>query len=151
MTRKTGSLFDAAAAVRREIPRARFLRDLDALIPWTEVDAALADYCTTSGAGRRPHPARRVFKMTMLRDMFQLSTRTVIDLAHDSAAVRDFLGLAEWEPPPTRSVIGRMDTYLKAGPGSTIDVALTFALAYQGRFYEVGSITEPRWVQRTRH
>jgi len=141
MPQKQQSLFDIAATARQAIPRARFLRELDALIPWQEVEAALAGYCSNNG--RRPHPATRVYRMVLLRELFQLSQREVVDLAHDSLAVRDFLGLREWEMPPPRSVVGRMEAYLAGGTGSAVEKIIITALAYVRRTYRTGSIQEP--------
>jgi transposase, IS5 family len=86
--------------------RAQFLSDMDRIIPWTEVAAAVEKvYPKGSEAGGRPPlPLERMLRVYFLQLWFNLSDPAVEEALYDSVAMRSFAGIdlgAEGAPDET--------------------------------------------------
>lgn len=75
--------------------RAQFLADMDRIIPWTELAAAVEKvYPKGSEAGGRPPiPLERMLRVYFLQLWFNLSDPAVEEALYDSAAMRSFVGI----------------------------------------------------------
>jgi len=75
--------------------RAQFLSDMDRIIPWTELAAAVEKvYPKGSEAGGRPPiPLERMLRVYFLQLWFNLSDPAVEEALYDSAAMRSFAGI----------------------------------------------------------
>jgi IS5 family transposase len=75
--------------------RAQFLSDMDRIIPWPEITAAVATvYPKISEAGGRPPiPLERMLRVYFLQLWFNLSDPAVEEALYDSAAMRGFVGI----------------------------------------------------------
>ena len=75
--------------------RAQFLSDMDRVIPWTELAAAVeAVYPKPSEAGGRPPiPLERMLRIYFLQLWFNLSDPGVEEALYDSVAMRSFVGI----------------------------------------------------------
>ena len=75
--------------------RAQFLADMDRIIPWSELAAAVQGVypkCNESG-GRPPIPLERMLRIHFLQLWFNLSEPAVEDALYDSVAMRSFVGI----------------------------------------------------------
>jgi len=86
--------------------RAQFLSDMDRIIPWTELAAAVEKvYPKGSEAGGRPPiPLERMLRVYFLQLWFNLSDPAVEEALYDSVAMRSFAGIdlgAEGAPDET--------------------------------------------------
>src|SRR5258708_24782052 len=75
--------------------RAQFLADMDRVIPWTELSAAVqAAYPKVSeNGGRPPIPLERMLRIYFLQLWFNLSDPAVEEALYDSVAMRSFVGI----------------------------------------------------------
>lgn len=89
-----------ADAAWRRIPqaalrtrRAQFLDELDRLLPWQQWEDMIDPYYPKRGKGRPPYPLRPLLRLYLLRQWFALSDQAAQEIATDSMAVREFVGL----------------------------------------------------------
>jgi len=75
--------------------RAKFLADMDRIIPWPEMTAAVETvYPKISEAGGRPPiPLERMLRIYFLQLWFNLSDPAVEEELYDSVAMRNFVGI----------------------------------------------------------
>ena len=92
MKQQTLTGFEKFAKTAR---RARFLADMDRIIPWKELTAAVESvYPKGSEAGGRPSiPLERMLRIYFLQLWFNLSDPAVEEALYDSAAMRSFAGI----------------------------------------------------------
>jgi transposase, IS5 family len=86
--------------------RAQFLADMDRVIPWTEITAAVARVYPkiSEQGGRPPIPLERMLRIYFLQLWFNLSDPAAEEALYDSAAMRSFVGIdlgAESAPDET--------------------------------------------------
>ena len=70
--------------------RERFLREMDAVIPWTTLLALVTPHYTVAGRGRRPLPLETMRRISCLQQWFDLSDPQAEDMLYDSEAMRRF-------------------------------------------------------------
>lgn len=75
--------------------RAKFLADMDRIIPWKELSAAVERVYPKGGdtGGRPPIPLERMLRIYFLQLWFNLSDPAVEEALYDSAAMRSFAGI----------------------------------------------------------
>ena len=75
--------------------RAQFLADMDRVIPWPELAAAVETVYPKIGEadGRPPIPLERMLRVYFLQLWFNLSDPAVEEALYDSAAMRNFAGI----------------------------------------------------------
>lgn len=75
--------------------RAQFLADMDRVIPWTEMTAAVATVYPkiSEQGGRPPIPLERMLRIYFLQLWFNLSDPAAEEALYDSAAMRSFVGI----------------------------------------------------------
>ena len=86
--------------------RAQFLADMDKIVPWPELAAAVqtAYPKVSENGGRPPIPLERMLRIYFLQLWFNLSDPAVEEALYDSAAMRGFVGVdlgAEAAPDET--------------------------------------------------
>jgi transposase, IS5 family len=86
--------------------RAQFLSDMDRIIPWPEMTAAVATVYPkiSEQGGRPPIPLERMLRIYFLQLWFNLSDPAVEEALYDSVAMRAFVGIdlgAEGAPDET--------------------------------------------------
>jgi len=97
---------------RREI----FLEEMDRIVPWQELCAAIEPfYPKPKGAGRRPIGLERMLRIHFLQHWFNLSDPAMEEALYDSHAMRRFAGidLGE-EPAPDETTILKFRHLLEA-------------------------------------
>lgn len=92
MKHRTRGGFDKYGKTTR---RAQFLADMDRIISWPELIAALATVdLEVSDTGATPrNPRERMLRIYLLQWWFDLSDRAVEEALYDSAAMRNFAGI----------------------------------------------------------
>jgi IS5 family transposase len=75
--------------------RAQFLADMDRVIPWTELAAAVQSAYpkVSESGGRPPIPLERMLRIYFLQLWFNLSDPAVEEALYDSVAMRAFAGI----------------------------------------------------------
>ena len=80
-------MYDTKGKVTR---RERFLREMDAVIPWAALLAVVAPHYATPGRGRRPLPLATMLRVYFLQQWFDLSDPQAEDMLYDSESMRRF-------------------------------------------------------------
>ncbi len=85
----------------------QFLLEMDSIIPWQEMTAAIEPYYPKpEGAGRRPIGVERMLRIHFLQHWFSLSDPGVEEALYDSTAMRRFAGVdLGREPVPDETTI----------------------------------------------
>ena len=80
---------------RKSTRRERFLADMDRVIPWPELTAAVqtAYPQVSESGGRPPIPLERMLRMYFLQLWFNLSDPAVEEALYDSVSMRSFAGI----------------------------------------------------------
>jgi len=101
---------------RKTTRREKFLQDMDQIIPWSELAAAIEPfYPKPKGAGRRPIGIERMLRIHFLQHWFNLSDPAVEESLYDSRAMRRFVGIdLGREPVPDETTICKFRHLLEA-------------------------------------
>src|SRR6516165_6371281 len=70
--------------------RARFLAEMDAVIPWAQLFALIEPHYPKAGRGRRPLGLEKMLRIYFLQQWFNLSDPQAEDAIYDSEAMRRF-------------------------------------------------------------
>jgi transposase, IS5 family len=73
--------------------RERFLTEMDAVIPWTDLLALIAPHYPKAGRGRQPLPMAVMLRVYFLQQWFDLSDPQAEDMLYDSESMRRFAGV----------------------------------------------------------
>jgi IS5 family transposase len=73
--------------------RERFLREMDAVIPWPRLLVLIEPHYPKAGAGRQPHPLERMLRIYFMQNWFNLSDPQAEDSLYDSESMRRFAGI----------------------------------------------------------
>lgn len=112
-----GSLMQLSLAgdlARLETKRARFLAEVERLIPWAEIEAIVEPRYPRPGSGRPPRPLAEMLRLWLVREWWQLTDADACDLAADSAAVQVFVGLPLGSKPPGRGTLQRFRALIES-------------------------------------
>lgn len=133
--------------------RAKFLAEMDRLVPWQELGEAIEPIYPKGGGedgGRPPVPLERMLRIYFLQLWFNLSDPAVEEALYDSASMRSFAGIdLGTEPVPDETTVCKfrhllerngmgkvllkaMNTYLrengiKVGNGTIVDATIISA------------------------
>ena len=95
--------------------RERFLREMDAVIPWPRLMRLIEPHYPKAGAGRHPHPLERMLRVYFMQNWFNLSDPQAEDSLYDSESMRRFAGIELAEDKiPDESTILRFRHLLEA-------------------------------------
>jgi IS5 family transposase len=84
--------------------RAKFLGEMDAVVPWSRLLAVIEPHYPKAPQGRPPHPLARMLRIYFMQQWFNLSDPAMEDALYDSESMRRFAGLdltAELVPDET--------------------------------------------------
>lgn len=91
---------DEHSASWRDIPcgalrtrRGLFLGEAARLFPWSRWEGMIEPHYPKRGKGRPPYPLGPLLRLYLLRQWFALSDQAAQEIATDSMAVREFMGL----------------------------------------------------------
>lgn len=92
---------------RKKTRKQQFLDEMEVIIPWRELAAAIEPYYPKpEGAGRRPVGIERMLRIHLLQHWFNLSDPSAEEALYDSEALREFVGIdLGQEPVPDETTI----------------------------------------------
>ena len=126
--------------------RAQFLSDMDRIIPWPELAAAIEPvYPKGSEAGGRPPiPLARMLRIYFLQLWFNLSDPAVEEALYDSASMRSFAGIdLGAEPVPDETTVCKFRHLLERnGMGKVLLEAMNTYLRENGVRVGTGTIVD---------
>ncbi len=86
--------------------RARFLAEMDRVVPWRELCARVEPVYPKAGNGRPPVGLERMLRMYFLQHWFNLSDPAVEEALYDSPTMRAFVGIdLGREPAPDETTV----------------------------------------------
>lgn len=80
----------AYTSKKKQTKRERFLTEMDAVIPWTELLALIAPHYPKAGRGRQPLPMEVLLRVYFLQQWFNLSDPLAEEMLYDSESMRRF-------------------------------------------------------------
>lgn len=96
------------AAKKKLTRRERFLGEIDALVPWTELMAVIEAFYPKCGKrGRPPVGLERMLRLYVVQQCFALSDEGIEDAVYDSQSIRRFarIDLAHEDAPDSTTVL----------------------------------------------
>ncbi|WP_175817732.1 IS5 family transposase [Burkholderia diffusa] len=81
------------AGKKRVTRRQRFLTEMESVVPWTRLLAALTPFYPTGARGRPPIGLERMLRIYFLQQWYGLSDEGLEDALYDSIAMRAFAGI----------------------------------------------------------
>ena len=73
--------------------RAKFLAEMDAVVPWGRLLAVIEPHYSKAPQGRPPHPLPRMLRIYFMQQWFNLSDPGMEDALYDSESMRRFAGI----------------------------------------------------------
>lgn len=125
--------------------RGQFLAEADRLFPWASWEGMIEPYYPKRGRGRPPYPLRPLLRLYLLRQWFALSDQAAQEIATDSIAVREFLGLGlTWDtmPPDETTLLHFRRLIDRHGLAPAIAADIAACLERQGWRIRPGEIAE---------
>jgi len=136
---------------RKPTRRERFLAEMDTVVPWAELSAAIEPYYPQAGsAGGRPAVGlERMLRIHCLQLWFNLSDPAVEEALYDSRAMRQFVGIdLGREPVPDETTICKFRHLLEAHQlGEQLFVRIGTYLAAQGLTVSRGTIVDATLIK----
>ncbi len=130
---------------RKPTRRERFLDEMNRVVPWAELAAAIEPfYPKVEGAGRPPVGVERMLRLHCLQQWFNLSDPAVEEALYDSRAMRQFVGIdLGREPVPDETTICKFRHLLEAHRlGEQLFARIGEYLAAQGLKVSRGTIVD---------
>lgn len=82
------------AGKKRQTRRERFLAEMNAVVPWSRLEALIEPHYPRSGkVGRPPIGVPRMLRMYFLQQWYTLADEALEDALYDSQAMREFVGI----------------------------------------------------------
>ena len=78
---------------KRVTRREKFLADMERVVPWCELEAAIAPHYPKGQRGRPPIGLERMLRVYLVQQWYGLSDEGVEDAITDSQALRAFVGI----------------------------------------------------------
>jgi transposase, IS5 family len=73
--------------------RERFLREMDAVIPWKHLNGLIEPHYPRAGNGTQPMPQEQMLRIYFMQQWFNLSDPAMEDALYDSESMRRFAGI----------------------------------------------------------
>ncbi len=130
---------------RKPTRRERFLDEMNRVVPWAELAAAIAPvYPKAEGPGRPPVGVERMLRLHCLQQWFNLSDPAVEEALYDSRAMRQFVGIdLGREPVPDETTICKFRHLLEAHQvGEPLFARIGAYLAAHGMKVSRGTIVD---------
>jgi len=130
---------------RKSTRRERFLDEMNRVVPWADLVAAIEPrYPKAEGPGRPPVGIERMLRLHCLQQWFNLSDPAVEEALYDSRAMRQFVGIdLGREPVPDETTICKFRHLLEAHElGKQLFTRIGTYLAGQGVTVRRGTIVD---------
>ena len=124
--------------------RARFLAEMDRVVPWKQLCALIEPVYSKGTSGRPPVGLERMLRIYFLQQWFNLSDPATEEALYDSLAMRQFVGIdLGREPAPDETTILRFRHLLESHDlGRQLFAAVNAHLQAQGLKIATGTIVD---------
>ena len=128
---------------KRRTRREVFLGKMDALVPWTRLEARIEPFYPKAGRGRRPYPLGVMLRVHCVQLFYNLSDPGMEDLLYEVESVRRFVGLRLTGPLPDETTILHFRHLLERhGLGEALFDEINAHLASVGHRLKTGTIVD---------
>lgn len=133
---------------KRKTRRERFLEQLDALVPWEDLEARMEPHYPKAGRGRRPYPPATMLRIHVVQLCYNQSDPAMEDLLYEAESVRRFCGLTLTEPIPDETTILNFRHLLEEHDlGTALFATINAHLEQQGLRLREGTIMDATIVE----
>ena len=130
------------AGAKRRTARARFLSQMESVVPWADLVALVEPHRPAAGRrGRQPWPTETLLRMLLVQAWLNLSDEGCEDACYDSLAVRDFVGCWDGVPDAT-TLAGFRHLVEREGLDRAIFGAVVSRLEASGLMMHGGSVID---------
>jgi transposase, IS5 family len=99
------------AGKKRQTRRERFLAEMNAVVPWSRLEALIEPHYPKSGkVGRPPIGVPRMLRMYFLQQWYTLADEALEDALYDSQAMREFIGIEQHDL--TSAILAEVNAHL---------------------------------------
>jgi IS5 family transposase len=129
--------------------REKFLKKMDALIPWAELEALIQPYYYEGKRGRPPRGIALMLKMYLLQIWYNLSDELTEDCIYDSHAMKEFVGIdfQEEDVPDATTLLLFRHLLEREGLQKKIFEEINGILEREGMLWEGGSILDATIIE----
>jgi IS5 family transposase len=142
------SFAQAEYATKRKVTRReRFLAEMEQIVPWEALIAALKPYYfpdAYTGPGRRPIGLERMLRMYCLQQWYALADEAVEDAIYDSQALRNFVSvdLSHESVPDATTLLGFRHLLEEHGLTKTLFETVNSHLRERGLLLSKGTLID---------
>lgn len=133
------------AMKKKRTRRERFLGEMERIVPWARLIAAIEPLYPTSGrVGRQPTGVAKMLRMYCLQQWYGLGDEALEDALYDSQALRDFVGidLSHQSVPDATTLLKFRRLLLDNDLPRTLFDEINAHLAQQGLLMRAGTIVD---------
>jgi transposase, IS5 family len=106
MRQQTLAMTNGFERYSKKTRRARFLEEMEQVVPWRELTALIEPHYPKAGNGRPPVGVERMLRIYFLQQWFNLSDPAVEEALYDSPVMRQFAGIDLGnEPVPDETTV----------------------------------------------
>lgn len=135
-------------AKKRKTRREKFLEQMDALIPWKQLERKIQQYYPKSGQGRQPYPLNVMLRVHCMQLFYNLSDPAMEDSLYEIESMRRFAGLSLSGPIPDETTILKFRHLLERHQlGEALFKEVNRYLGKQGLMLKEGSIVDATIIE----
>lgn len=131
------------AVKKRKTRREKFLEQMDALIPWKQLENKVRRYYAKEGSGRKPYPLPVMLRVHCMQLFYNLSDPAMEDSLYEIESMRRFAGLRISGPIPDESTILKFRHLLEEhNLGNVLFSVINKSLTREGLSLKEGTIVD---------
>jgi Transposase and inactivated derivatives, IS5 family len=135
-------------AKKRKTRREKFLEQMDALIPWKQLERKIQQHYPKNGQGRQPYPLSVMLRAHCMQLFYNLSDPAMEDSLYEIESMRRFAGLSLSGPIPDETTILNFRHLLERHKlGETLFKEVNRYLGKQGLMLKEGSIVDATIIE----
>lgn len=128
---------------KRKTRREKFLEQMEALIPWKQLENKVRRYYAKEGNGRKPYPLSVMLRVHCMQLFYNLSDPAMEDALYEIESMRRFAGLRLNGPIPDESTILKFRHLLEEHAlGNALFSVINKSLTREGLSLKEGTIVD---------
>lgn len=133
---------------KRKTRREKFLEQMDALIPWKQLERKIQCHYPKNGQGRQPYPLSVMLRVHCMQLFYNLSDPAMEDSLYEIESMRRFAGLSLSGPIPDETTILKFRHLLEQHKlGEALFKEVNRYLGKQGLILKEGSIVDATIIE----
>lgn len=133
---------------KRKTRREKFLEQMEALIPWKQLERKIQKHYPKNGQGRQPYPLNVMLRVHCMQLFYNLSDPAMEDSLYEIESMRRFAGLSLAGPIPDETTILKFRHLLERHKlGEALFKEVNRHLDRQGLILKEGSIVDATIIE----